>query len=105
MLQASFKAKPNDQALILEGFLQDTITKERLPGANVLLMDSAVGMATDREGYFNIEVDATEAKIRLIDEKQPVHFSFIGYRRLETTIGQLINNHSNGISIQSKAGF
>lgn len=62
----------------IKGIVTDSLTSEPLFGANVILVGTALGSATDFEGnYFIRGIPAGEYTIRV---------SYIGYRRTETTV-------------------
>ncbi|MFC1543459.1 carboxypeptidase-like regulatory domain-containing protein [Candidatus Neomarinimicrobiota bacterium] len=43
---------PSDETATLAGFILDAETGEGLPGANVFLMATTMGAATNTDGYF-----------------------------------------------------
>lgn len=51
-----------------------------LPGVNVIVKNSTRGTITDMEGNYNIEVP---------NEKSIIVFSFVGYKPIEQTVGEL----------------
>jgi TonB-dependent receptor len=56
----------------LRGVVSDTLTKETLPGANVFLVGTALGSATDLEGAYRID--------RIPEGTYTLRVSYIGYQ-------------------------
>lgn len=63
----------------ISGEVRDAETGETLPGVNVFVKDSNIGVTTDSEGRFSLTVPDEEGQILV--------FSFVGFRRLELPIG------------------
>ncbi|MDL1878053.1 TonB-dependent receptor, partial [Cytophagia bacterium CHB2] len=57
---------------ILRGVVSDSATAERLPGANVFLVGTALGSATNLEGAYRID--------RIPEGSYTLRVSYIGYR-------------------------
>ena len=55
----------------VRGFIRDGNTKQPLPGANVILVDTGIGTATDESGFFEIDHIPVGGYI--------LQFDFIGY--------------------------
>ena len=60
------------------GSVVDSTTKTTLPGVNVVVQETSIGVATDNDGEFRI----TNAPVG----QQTVRFSFVGYRPKERTV-------------------
>ncbi len=63
------------QTVTMKGTIVDAITKESLPGANILLLGTSIGAASDNEGKFVIRnIPAGSYKVRT---------SYVGYKTNE----------------------
>lgn len=84
-LEVVVSASPTAQ-LSLSGKVTDDETGEALPGVNVILKDSNIGVSTDAYGNYKLTIPESAAKGVLV-------FSFIGYDKKEVAIdNQLIIN-------------
>ncbi len=60
----------NTEQIIIKGKVVDNVTKEALPGVNVVIIDYKIGTSTNSEGEFEISIPV---------ENVTLSFSFIGY--------------------------
>ncbi|MEZ4937238.1 MAG: DUF5686 family protein [Crocinitomicaceae bacterium] len=78
-----FNSTLHAQATVVEGFVRDGSTKERLPFVNIQYKGTSVGTMTDTAGYY------------LIKSKPPCDslvFSFLGYQSVTIKIEEGITN-------------
>lgn len=61
----------------VEGIVTDATNGDPIPGANVLIVGSTVGVATNADGAYEIEVAGQEATLQ---------FSFVGYQTAERSV-------------------
>jgi len=61
----------------VEGRVTDASTGDPIPGANVLVVGTNIGVATDPQGEFSIEVPGEEGTLRV---------SFVGFQTLERDV-------------------
>lgn len=66
----------NAQQLTVEGTVLDAETGETVPGATVLITGTPQGTATDMDGMFTLEVDASDI----------LRISYIGYKTVEVPV-------------------
>ncbi len=71
----------------LRGVVADSLTKEGLPGANVYLLGTALGSATDLEGAYRID--------RIPEGAYTLRVSYIGYQT--KTINVTIQNNKTAV--------
>ncbi|SFS66429.1 TonB-linked outer membrane protein, SusC/RagA family [Zhouia amylolytica] len=65
------------QEKTITGQVTDSETGMPIPGVNVLVKNTTKGVATDFDGNYSIDVDATATLV----------FSFVGYETVEKTVG------------------
>jgi TonB-dependent receptor len=75
----------------LRGVVTDSLTKEALPGANVFLVGTALGSATDLEGAYRID--------RIPEGEYTLRVSYIGYQ----TKTVKVNIQNNGTVVVNAA--
>src|SRR5690606_35268492 len=63
---------------VLRGVVSDSLTGDPLPGANVVIAGTAVGVATDREGTYRIG--------GLAEGAHTVRISFLGYQTKDVPV-------------------
>lgn len=73
------------QPKTVTGYVTDASTNETLPGVNVVIKNTTIGVATDSKGHYSIAVSAGQVLV----------FSSIGYTAQEVTVGA-----SNNIDIK-----
>jgi TonB-linked SusC/RagA family outer membrane protein len=71
---------PNEmlQQIIVKGTVKSTTSGEPLPGVNVIIKGTTVGVVTDLGGYYEIEVPSSDAVLV---------YSFVGYVSEEIEVG------------------
>src|SRR5574341_2269451 len=74
----------------LRGVVTDSLTKEALPGANVFLIGTALGSATDLEGAYRID--------RIPEGTYTLRVSYIGYQTKTTSVN-IQNNSATLINV------
>jgi TonB-linked SusC/RagA family outer membrane protein len=75
----SYQSQPTDSPIIISGTVLDAITKQPMPGVNVLVKGTTIGTTTDADGKFTIDPGDINTLI----------FSFIGYKSSEVSVASL----------------
>ncbi len=83
------------EKLILKGLIVDKQTKEALPFVNIRIAGTTQGTASDYEGYFELEVDATLKSKRL-------NFSAIGFNETNISIERYLRYNISTINLEPK---
>lgn len=91
LLQPAFAQKK----LVLSGAIVDKQTNEALPFVNIRIAGTLQGIASDYEGYFEIEVDTTMKSKRL-------SFSAIGYNVSTISIERYLKYNISTINLEPK---
>lgn len=68
---------PKKKKYIIRGIIMDGKTGEKLPGANVLIKNSAFGVSSDNNGYYQLQLEAGEYELS---------YSYVGYEPVEKTV-------------------
>jgi hypothetical protein len=72
-------SKSNAQSTVVEGFVRDGITKERLPFVNIKFQGTSIGTMTDTAGYYHLKTKSPTDSIV---------FSFIGYKNVHVKVNK-----------------
>ncbi|MBC3539650.1 carboxypeptidase-like regulatory domain-containing protein [Rufibacter sediminis] len=78
--------------VILKGKVVDARSKETLPGTTIMLKGTSIGVPSDRNGNFELSVPA-----HLVNKKQKIIFSFIGYEMKEVKLSKLLKREHSEI--------
>ena len=72
------------QTKVISGVIKDKKNSETLISASVIIKGTAIGVSTDVDGKFSIELDLTEPKKLVV--------SYLGYQDLEVLVDKTTSN-------------
>jgi outer membrane receptor protein involved in Fe transport len=73
------------QNLKLSGVVIDDKTRDPLAGANVYLLDAAVGTTTDNDGYFKLDLDNKNVADSMV-------VTYLGYKSYKIRVSEITDN-------------
>lgn len=76
LLQPSGLWAQSGRRVVVRGFIRENISRETLPGAQVVIPGTTVGTASNNYGYYSLLVPKGEVKLR---------YSYVGYAPVEVT--------------------
>ncbi len=77
LLQPSGLWAQSGRRVAVRGFIRENISRETLPGAQVVIPGTTVGTASNNYGYYSLLVPKGEVKLR---------YSYVGYAPVEVTL-------------------
>ena len=77
LLQPSGLWAQSGRRVVVRGFIRENISRETLPGAQVVIPGTTVGTASNNYGYYSLLVPKGEVKLR---------YSYVGYAPVEVTL-------------------
>ena len=86
------------QKLTLNGYIKSFDSKEALPYTTVGVQNSLTGTASDKQGYFELEVDHQR-------KSDSIRFTYIGYHSKSILIADLITSDNDTIYLKEKSSI
>jgi TonB-dependent starch-binding outer membrane protein SusC len=84
------------QTKTVTGFVVDAGTNEKLPGVNVVIKNTTIGLSTDANGQYSISVSPGQVLV----------FTSVGYLPVEVTVGTQINQYKEkGYTLTQTPGW
>lgn len=77
LLQPSALLAQSGRRVAVRGFIRENISRETLPGAQVVIPSTTIGTSSNNYGYYSLLVPKGEVRLR---------YSYVGYTPVEVTL-------------------